>query len=179
MSMTDARGLKAFVLLGAQGAGKSTYAKTLTDENPRMKCATKDDIRFMVYDTNRYNERFDDNNKRFGVTVTQMHLQVIDMILRQQLDVIWDETNCSSVMRSGIVEYLKENYPGIFVEVHYLHSELDRCLKNNRKRRPEQIVPDNIIKDYYRTLTESIGPMSTASKSLYDEGFDRVKIIYK
>jgi len=177
--MNDARGLKAIVLIGAQAAGKSTYAKELTDETSRLKHANKDAIRFMAYDTNRYSERFDDNNKRFGILVTQIHLNIIDIILRQQLDVIWDETNYTSAMRSGIVGYLKEHYPRIFVEAHYIHSELDRCLKRNRHRRPEQIVPDDVIMDCYESLTESIGPMSTACQSLLDEGFDRVKIIYK
>jgi predicted kinase len=176
--MRDARGLKAIILVGAQGSGKSTYAKKIEKEYPRTMRATKDDIRYLAYDRQRYAERYDECNKRFGMWVTRMHLDTIDVILRQQLDVIWDECNCLAVTRTGIVEYLRHNYPNIYIEAHYIHSSLERCLKRNAKRAPHKVVPEDTVAQFHAELTESVGPLNTACSKFLSEGFDGVKIVY-
>jgi predicted kinase len=170
---------KAIILIGAQGSGKSTYAKELEKADHNIKRASKDDIRFMAWDTNRYSERYNENNSKFGLWVTQVHLEVIDIILKQGLDVIIDETNGSSILRKGLIEWLKLEHPGVKIEAHYIHRELDGCLRRNALRRPEQIVKDEIIRNFHAMLTRDIGPMDLATQKLLDEGFDDVTIIYK
>lgn len=172
---------KAIVLIGTQGSGKSTYAKEL--ESATMKRASQDDIRLLLWPTDNYNANYAKYHKKSGLTVRQMWLQAMHHILKLGLDVIVDETHHLKVQRTGMVKYLKEKYPGITVEAHYIRSSLERCLRRNAKRPEHKRVPEPIVEEFYEALIRSFGPYADDTDHLpsvlFGEGFDTVKIINK
>jgi predicted kinase len=170
---------KAILLIGIQGSGKSTYAKELEDNNPNMKRATQDDIRFMLFSKHNYNEKFEENTRRFGYLVEDIYSTVVETILAQKLDLIIDETHHQKFNRTGMVRWLKKNYPGITVEAHYLHTDLEDALRNNKTRKPEQIVPESVVREFHQELLKGFGgswDIWSITDTLMYEGFDNVVV---
>lgn len=172
--------MRAILTVSIQGSGKSTYAKYLEKTDSKIKRATKDDLRFMIYDINSYSKKYEENTKLFGTILEETYFKIISAIIRQGLTVIVDETNHTRKERAVMLKFLRSTYPGIKVEAHYLYSSLDRCLARNIKRRPEQIVPESVVRRYYEELIASLGGSAEpypAVEQLTKEGFDVVQVI--
>lgn len=171
---------RAIVLVGLQGVGKSTYCKQLESKDPTIKRATKDDIRFMLFDIHDYGDKFEDVHNKFGHIVEYIYRTMVDTILKQGLTVILDETNHRKIERKETLKYLRKTYPGIKVEAHYLYNNFEKCYDRNMARRPEQRVPRAIM---WRFLEEmvlgfggSVSPWE-AGEALAQEHFDVINCI--
>jgi predicted kinase len=172
--------MKAILTVSIQGAGKTTYAKHLASKDPTIKKATKDDVRFMLFDTNRYSEKFEENILRFGFRLDRMYEEVIRTILSQDLNIIIDETNHTKPERERIVKFLRGLNLDVEIEAHYLHRPFEDCWERNIKRRPEQIVPRLVMERYYQELIASFGGSAdpqAATEALSNEGFKVVECI--
>lgn len=173
--------MRAILTIAIPGAGKSTYARKLEQQNPKIKRATKDQLRFILWDTNRYSEKFEENVERFGDLLDNMYLDVIDTILAQGLDVIIDEINHTKRMRLQMRNFLKGLYPDIKLEAHYIRCPLDVCLKRNKQRNAEQIVPDEVIRMFHQELVASFGGTDSdvwqIAEILTKEGFDKIEFV--
>jgi len=173
--------MKAILTVAIQGAGKSTYAKKLESMNPEMKRATKDDIRFLLFDKNKYVEMFDTNYTLFGDLVNEIHKKVIETILAQNLTIIIDETHHTKRSRLKMIQFLRSINKDIEIEAHYLHCPLDVCLARNAQRSPEQIVPEYVVRTFYNELSESLNGFPSnvdIIQTFLDEGFNNAKIVY-
>jgi predicted kinase len=174
--------MRAIVIIGVQGTGKSTYCKKLEAENPKMKRVTKDDIRFAMFDLHNYNgETYDRLHEEYGETLEKIYWMYVDTILKQGLTVILDETHHKKKDRKATLKKLKDTYPGIKVEAHFLYSSFERCWARNIKRRPEQIVPREVMRRYLEELVASFaGSLSKwkVSAKLAWEFFDTSEYIY-
>jgi len=147
--------MRAIVIIGTQGTGKSTYCKRLEAENPNIKRVTKDDVRFALFDLHNYDKNYDKLHKEYGDRVEAIYWMMIDTILQQGLTVILDETHHKKKDRKATLARLKGSYPGIKVEAHFLYSNFERCWARNLKRRPEQIVSRDIMWRYFEELVAS------------------------
>ena len=119
------------------------------------------------------------NDERFGSLVTDIHMMVIYTIIQQGLDVIIDETHHRKDDRKGMIKYLRDTYPGIRVEAHYIHRDYREALKRNSERRPEQQVPEDVIYNFHEELLASFGGswcVWDIVTSLSREGFDDILI---
>ena len=172
---------RAIVIIGVQGTGKSTYCKKLETANPKIKRVTKDDIRFAMFDINTYSENFDKVHAEFGKRLNEIYWLYVDTILKQGLTVILDKTHHREADRKDTLKKLKSNYPNIKVEAHFLYSDFERCWARNIKRRPEQIVPKEIMRMFLEELVASFGGTLNAwevGAKLGQEGFDTIQYIH-
>ena len=173
--------MRAIITIGPQGVGKSTYSKKLESLDPTVKRVTKDDIRFMLFDTNRYGEMFDEVHDKFGDRLETIYWMTVDTILQQGLTVILDETHHTEAERKAALSRLKKTYPGIKVEAHFLYSNFERCWNRNNNRRPEQIVPRDIMWRFFQELVASfagsLNPWKVIDKLAW-ENFDTQQYIY-
>ena len=170
---------KAIVLIGMQGCGKSTYAKELESKNPHMKRLSRDDIRFMMFDLHNYSDNFDELHATHGTYLDYIYLTMTEVIMEQGLTIILDETHHVAESRRITLETLHDIDPDITVEAHYLPIDISLALERNAQRRPEQVVPEDIVRDFQQDLLSSLG----GSWSLWDviakltnEGFDNVVV---
>ncbi len=174
--------MRAIVIVGLQGVGKSTYCKKLEAEDPTVKRVTKDDIRFMMFDLNTYSgETFVGLHERFGDKLEEIYWTLVDVILKQGLTVILDETHHTKAKRKAVLKRLKDTYPGITVEAHYLYRDFQTCWERNIKRRKEQVVSKKVMRTFLEELVFSFGgscqPYKAGAK-LGWEFFDVIRLIY-
>ena len=173
--------MKAILTIGIQGTGKSTYSKKLESADPTKKRVTKDEIRFMLFDLNNYTaDTYEDLHRRFGGRLEIIYWMMIDVVLQQGLTVILDETHHTKKERKATLARLRVTYPSIKVEAHYLYSDFQRCLARNAKRRPEQIVPEQVMRRFQQELVASFGGSAIPYKAgakLGWENFDVVRCI--
>jgi predicted kinase len=169
---------RAIVLVGIQGVGKSTYCKKLESEDPTVKRVTRDDIRFMLFDTNRYAEIFEEVHDKFGHVLDSIYKMTVDTILQQGLTVLLDETHHRKADRKKTLKYLRETYPGIKVEVHYLYSDFERCYERNMGRRPEQRVPRAIVRRFHQELVAGFGGSASPWKAGAKLGWEHFDVVH-
>jgi len=135
----------------------------------------------MLFDLNTYKEKFVDLHERFGDKLEEIYWILVDVILKQGLTVILDETHHKKAVRKATLQRLRDTYPGIVVEAHYLYRDFEACWQRNIKRRPEQILSKDSMKRFQRELVASFGgscqPYKAGAK-LGWEHFDVIRLIY-
>ena len=162
-----------------QGCGKSTYAKELESKNPDMKRVSRDDIRFMMFDINKYHEKFEEVHEKFGTYLNYIYWTMAEVIIDQGLTLILDETHHLQEHRQDSIQLLRDINPDITIEAHYIPVDISLALERNAQRRPEQVVPEVVVRDFQQRLLAGLG----GSWSLWDiinklinEGFDNVVV---
>ena len=138
---------KFYVMVGLQGAGKSTFAKS----HPECTVVCLDDIREEVFGDASCQQ---DGNHIFLIGKAR-----ILKALEAGRDVIFDATNLTPKYRKWCLD-TKAEHIAVFV-----NTPLKECLKRNFKR--ERVVPPEVIERASKRLV----PPTT------DEGFDSVIIL--
>lgn len=149
--------MEAFVMVGAPGSGKSTFAARTF---PHAVTVSSDTIREKLYG----NAEIQGN---WGEIQAEMTRLIQECAIAGK-DVVVDATHYRKQYRDASQELLKEQgYERITAVV--VNKSLDTCLRQNSSR--ERKVPTEVIQNMHKSLQESL-------KNIYNEGFYRIEFIY-
>ncbi len=150
--------LTAYVMCGAPGSGKSTYAKKLAQiENAVI--ISGDDVRTELYGSAEIQGNWVEIWDRIEELVSESC----------GVPIILDGTHYRKDYREEAIALLR-SYGFEKVEVVVMDASLATCLARNFQR-VERNVPDYIVKEMHEKLQQSL-------KTILDEDFDRVNYVY-
>lgn len=149
--------LTAYVMVGAPGSGKSTYAAKLA-QTENAVILSGDDIRTDLYGSDKTQGDWGEIWDR------------IDQLVSEScgMPVILDGTHCRKDYRSEAVTLLR-SYGYDRVEAIVMETTLERCIERNANRNRK--VPEHIIKQMHSDLTHSL-------QTITEEDFDSFNFIY-
>jgi len=149
--------MNAYVMVGAPGSGKTTYAEKLAEQENAV-VISGDDIRAELYGDagiqGDWAEIWDEIETRVSECCG--------------MDVILDGTHCREDYRAEALALLK-SYGYEKVELVVMDASLATCLARNFQR--TRNVPDYVIKQMHSDLQRS-------KKTIMTEPFDRLTFIY-
>jgi len=127
---------KLIICRGPAASGKSTWSKSVVDDDPTFVRVSRDDIRIALF------------NKAWGVDedlVTKVEHNAIRNALKAGKNVISDNTNVNPKLANTIAWIGYEE--GAEVELRNFHTPLDVCKARNAAR--DRVVPENVLEDQY------------------------------
>jgi predicted kinase len=149
--------LTAYVMVGAPGSGKTTYAHELADSENAV-VISGDDIRSELYGSAEiqgdWAEIWDEIDTRVSEACG--------------MPVILDGTHCREDYRAEAITLLR-SYGYDRVEAIVMDATLATCLARNFRR--ERNVPDYIVKQMHSDLQQSL-------KNITSEDFDFINFVY-
>ncbi len=145
-------------MVGAPGAGKSTYAKKLAEAQNAF-VISGDDIRAELYGSAEIQGDWGQIWERIDELVSESC----------GMSVILDGTCHRKDYRQESITLLR-SYGYDCIEAVIVNPSLATCLARNFKRR-ERNVPDYVIKEMHGQLQRSL-------KSIDSEDFDRIQFVY-
>ena len=148
---------RAFLMVGAPGAGKSTYAKKLAETEDAV-IISGDDVRAELYGSAEIQGNWGEIWERIDELVSESC----------GMPIVLDGTHCRKDYRAEAVALLK-SYGYERVEAVVMETSLATCLARNFKR--ERNVPDYVVKQMHDDLYQSL-------KTITDEDFDSFQFIY-
>ncbi|MCC5945486.1 MAG: AAA family ATPase [Bernardetiaceae bacterium] len=137
--------LKVLILKGLPGSGKSTYAKTLLDNDKnKYKRINKDDLRAMLDNAqhSKANEQFVERSR--------------DMIMLAALEegkhVIIDDTNLAERhilhIQNLVQKFRKDTNRQVDIEIKEIDTPVEECIERDKKR--DKKVGRKVIMSMYR-----------------------------
>lgn len=137
-----------WILVGLPGSGKSTAAARFVKDNPDYIHVSRDVIRFAMLGNN-------DDYFKYEKAVYKEFIGQIQMGLDSGKNVIADATHLNKNSRLKLLEALHD-LDKINVNCCYFSTSLETCLKRNSYREGRAKVPENVIKNMYKSLTNPI-----------------------
>jgi predicted kinase len=131
-----------YVLCGAPGSGKSTFAKEIFPRyfpNHPYKIISRDAIRFSLLKDGE--EYFSHENE-----VYQILWESINQALKEGFDVISDQTSLNPKSRAFLLQHISGYEEVIAIEIK---TPLKTCLARNNERIGKTFVPPSRVKDMY------------------------------
>ena len=148
--------MRAFVLVGIPGAGKSTYAKQLAEKHHAV-IICGDLLRDQLQTTGDYEPCW-----------VQIWDSVEESIEENcGLPLILDGTHCRPDYRAEAITLLN-TYGYTQVEAVLVNPSLETCIRQNKQRQRQ--VPEHIITEMHSSLQRTL-------RSLHDEGFDYITTV--
>ena len=132
---------KLFLMMGAPGSGKSYWAQHHI--KPTDKYISRDEIRFSMLQEN--DDYFDKEGEVFN-----KFIQTINNSLLVYDNVFADATHLNAVSRNKTISRI--NVPIDEINVIYLKTPLEICLKRNSTREGRKLVPESVIKDMFNRI---------------------------
>ena len=132
---------KLYLMAGAPGSGKTYWATHHLTEND--KYISRDEIRFsMLEDKDDYFAR---ENEVFDEFIKQINnsLMIYD-------NVFADATHLNFASRNKTISRI--HVPVDEINVVFLDTSLDICIKRNAQRTGRKFVPETVIKNMYRSI---------------------------
>lgn len=150
--------MKAYMMVGAPGSGKSTWANQLHKEIPGSVIINGDTIREELY-----------GDPNIQGNYSEIHDRMIE-ILEDNVGktIILDNTHYKSRYRKDALQMLLSyGYDEVVAVVVY--KPLKVCLNQNASR--PRFVPEYVIEKMHASLEASI-------KNIYNEGFSKVRFVH-
>ena len=149
--------LTAYVMVGAPGSGKTTYANELADSKNAV-VISGDDVRAELYGSADIQGNWSEIWERIDELVSESC----------GIPIILDGTHCRKDYRAEAFALLK-SYGYERIEAIVMETTLATCLARNFKR--DRNVPDYIVKQMHSDLQQSL-------KTITDEDFDCFQFVY-
>jgi predicted kinase len=181
----DPRENTAIVMVGIQASGKSTVSKAIVDASrdvgewwkPGYERTCKDEIRLLV-GAGPGGYRHQEN------CVQDIQHKAIRMALGRGQGIVIDNCHNTVSRRREMLEWLREEFPGLRVEAHLVYASLEVCLKRNKDEhgqphRHRIQIPDDVLRQFHGDLIAGLGKMANDKQTeelLLKEGFDGVTI---
>ena len=141
--------MKAQVLVGVSGSGKTTYAMTMDD----YTIVCRDDIRFGQVMPNAHGWKEYSFSKENENRVSIIHTAQINRCAELGQDLIVADTNLSKKNRRKLIKYLQEL--GYEVEIVIINLPLKACIERDSFRGARS-VGEGIIRQQWETLQQNI-----------------------
>jgi predicted kinase len=141
------------VLVGLPGAGKSTFAKQVVEDNPRTVWLSSDQIREKLYG--------DANCQQDHAKVFSIMQEEALFLLDKGFDVIYDATSITRKARAAILDRVPKHVKKKCVIVW---APVDVCIARDEDR--DRTVGPAVIDKMLRRF----------EAPFYDEGFDKIKV---
>jgi predicted kinase len=148
--------MKAFVMVGAPGAGKSTFATTLADAEDAC-IVSGDNVRAELYGPDHSQCHWVDIQERVEELVSEFYGKTI----------ILDGTHYRSSYRKEAVALLR-SYGYDQIEAVVINPDLDTCIMRNANR--HRGVPRHVIVTMHQKLQSSLPFIDS-------DGFDKVTLV--
>ena len=132
---------KLFLMMGAPGSGKSYWAQHHIQSTD--KYISRDEIRFSMLQEN--DDYFDKEGEVFN-----KFIQTINNSLLVYDNVFADATHLNAASRNKTISRI--NVPIDEINVIYLKTPLEICLKRNSTREERKLVPESVIKDMFNRI---------------------------
>ena len=164
------------VLIGTQGAGKSTYSRDLEKRVAKHKRIGKDDIRELLFHPQ---VKFDDHS-HLEILVTQIQNMQVEAAILLGLTPIIDNNNHTKNERMGLLWHLRYHYPNCRIVAHYIYAPIALCLERNKQRPGKAQVPEDIVIEFNDKMKNSFGDSDDPTwvpAFLREEGFDDVHVV--
>jgi len=156
-----------YVMVGLPASGKSTFIKEMCIMDPDAYVYSTDNIleRIASQLGKTYNDVFSNH-----ISSAQREADIwLDDAIKNDLNVIWDQTNLGVKKRRGIIQRMKKAGYNIEAIAFRAPDCEDDIVEWNRRlhSRKGKTIPENIIQNMVKTYVEPT----------LDEGFDRVTIM--
>jgi predicted kinase len=148
----------AYIMVGAPGSGKSTYAAKLA-QTENAYIISGDDIRQELYGSAEIQGNWVEIHERIEEEVAAHCGQ----------NIVLDGTHYRKDYRSEAISLVR-SYGYSNVEAVVMDASLATCLARNFQRR-ERNVPDYIVSEMHEKLQRSL-------KGIFDEDFTRMHFVY-
>jgi predicted kinase len=145
------------VLIGAPGAGKTTWAKANATPDQRVSL---DDLRYQLTG--------DQGNQEENDLVAHLRLQIVAARLRRGLATVIDATNTKKPHRAELVNLARRYAQPVTAVV--LTTSLDDCLAAQTRRAGpiDPPVPDDVVVRMWQEIQDSIPELETeADRVIY------------
>jgi len=149
--------MRAYIMVGAPGSGKSTYAAKLA-ERENAVIISGDDIRAELYGDADIQGQWAEIHDRIETLVSEAAGK----------SVILDGTHYRSSYRKEAIALL-QSYGYDQIEAVVLDATLDRCIMQNAVR--QRNVPRHVIVNMHEKLQSSL-------KTITNESFSHINYIY-
>ena len=168
---------KAYIIAGAPGSGKSTFAHKLVGDNPYdLMWQERDAIRdklFNIFDSvenvRNYYSDFKNIRER-EKEVSKVYEKNINWAIENNKTIVLADTFLGKRSINKLPErisFLKKN--GYDVHVVLLCRPLETVLKWNKQRPVVKHVPDNVIRDFYKNIPMFREKISKIEDIKYEE----------
>lgn len=152
--------IQLVMLCGIPTSGKSTYIASFlsaTWEPRRVVLSTDSYIESRARDNNiTYNEAFNTFIKDAQRRLTFD----LEHAIRENLDIVWDQTNLTPKSRKGKLAQVPAHYEKVAI---WFDLSLEDALTRNQNR-PGKIIPPPVLKSMFRSFTPPT----------LSEGFDKI-----
>lgn len=149
--------MKAFVMCGAPGSGKSTYVSALKAKYPGAVVISGDDIREELY-----------GDADVQGDYNRIHDRMVEMLEDSVgSTVIMDSTHYRAAYRKSVIALLN-SFGYTEIEAIVVNRPLEVCLKQNASR--SRFVPEYVIEKMHNSLQASI-------RGIDNEGFSAVQYV--
>lgn len=152
---------KLYVLVGAPGSGKSTWAQTHLSNMPAPALyVSRDIIRFsLVSENEEYFSKEKEVYRRF-ISAIKRGLQKCNVTIA-------DATHLNERSRAKLLRALGTSLRGVEVSAIVIRSSLENTLIRNRNRiGTRSFVPEDKLKEMYNSMT----------MPSFEEGFDKIYV---
>ena len=149
-----------FIMMGAPGAGKSTFIKNLKTESHIT--ISRDEIRFSMV---KENEPYFLKEKE----VYKEYIRLINEHLSQNHDVIADATHLNVASRNKLINCITA--PNVNIHVVWIKTTLETCLKQNELRKGTRAyVPPSVITRMHQSIEGPQFEEGISSIYIFEEG---------
>jgi hypothetical protein len=182
----DMRENHVTIMVGIQASGKSTVSNAIVDASrdhaewwkPGFERTSKDDLRLLLGagpGAFRHQENCVHNIQR----------QAIRMALGRGQGIVVDNCHNTVKRRRDILEWLREEFPGIHVEAHFVYADLLECIRRNinehgQPHRHRLEIPEGVLRQFHGDMAQgfknAMHDNAVVEKTLLREGFDSVSI---
>ncbi len=151
MILEQFRKVDMVMVCGLPGSGKSHFSKKYFAKSGRKRVSRKE-IRHYLYEMLTFNDKWSED--KFDLVdenlVKHLEKKIIEHLLQLGEQLIIDNMSISASSREAYVTIAQRNKKTI--SAIFINTDLAACLKRNRERPAEDIVPESIISNLVATI---------------------------